>query len=108
MNNSLLPDLLAFYEEDPNDPFNIYALAIEYVKSDSKKAEQFFKILLTQHPDYLPTYYHAGAFFAALENVEQAEGIYQKGVALALLQKNTRAHQELQRAYNTFLDELDD
>ena len=108
MNNSLLANLIAFYEEDPADPFNVYALAIEYSKSDLKEAERFFDLLLEKHPDYLPTYYHAGAFFAALEKVEKADGIYQKGVELALTQKNAKTHRELLSAYNNFKDELDD
>jgi tetratricopeptide (TPR) repeat protein len=108
MNGSLLSHLLSFYEEDPADPFNVYALAIEYVKSDPGKAGHFFDILLNDHPDYLPTYYHAGSFFAAQEQIEKAEGIYQKGLELARAQKNLKAQQELMRAYNSFLDELDD
>ncbi|MCF0050707.1 tetratricopeptide repeat protein [Dyadobacter sp. LJ53] len=108
MNSTLLSNLLRFYEEDPDDPFNVYALAIEYTKSDPEKAAQFFDILLNKHPDYLPTYYHAGSFFATKEEMEKAEEIYRKGVALALLQKNNKAHQELQRAFNSFLDEMDD
>lgn len=108
MNNSLLTNLIAFYEEDPADPFNAYALAIEYSKSDAKEAERFFNLLLNEHPDYLATYYHAGAFFAALENPERAEEIYQKGVALALAQRNVKAHRELLSAYNNFKDELED
>ncbi|WP_439583369.1 tetratricopeptide repeat protein [Dyadobacter bucti] len=108
MSNSILPSLLAFYEEDPGDPFNVYALAIEYTKSDPVKAAEFFEILLEAHPEYLPTYYHAGAFFSLQEDVKKAEEIYQKGLALALLQKNTKTHQELLRAYNGFLDEFDD
>ncbi len=108
MESSLLNNLLAFYDEDPNDPFNVYALAIEYAKSDPLKAETFFDILLNKHPQYLPTYYHAGSFFALLENYEKAEQIYIKGIDLALNQKNTRTHQELLRAYRSFLDELED
>lgn len=108
MNNTLLSNLLAFYEEDPADPFNVYALATEYSKSDPARAERFFNILLEQHPDYLPTYYHAGAFFAAMEKFEKAEEIYQKGVELALTQGNSKAHRELLSAFNNFLDELDD
>lgn len=108
MNNSLLANLLAFYEEDPTDPFNAYALAIEYSKSDVREAERFFNLLLEKHPDYLPTYYHAGAFFAAMEKIERAEEIYQKGVELAQIQKNAKAHRELRSAFNNFKDELED
>jgi len=107
MKTSLLQNLITFYEEDPNDPFNIYALALEYQKTDMGKAELFFNKLLDEHPDYLATYYPAGAFFAELEQTEKAEGIYQKGIDLALLMNNTKTHQELLRAYRSFLDELE-
>ena len=108
MNGPFLTSLLSFYEEDPTDPFNVYALAIEYAKSDPVQAERFFEILLTQHPDYLPTYYHAGAFFAAMERVEKTEQIYRKGVELARSRNDAKALRELMGAYNAFLDELDD
>jgi len=108
MKNSLLENLIAFFEEDPNDPFNIYALALEYQKTDTSKAELYFNILLDQHPDYLATYYSAAAFFAAEGANEKAEKIYQKGIDLALHMKNTKTHQELVRAYRFFLDELED
>ncbi|GGM93043.1 hypothetical protein GCM10010967_27700 [Dyadobacter beijingensis] len=108
MNNSLLANLVAFYEEDPADPFNAYALAIEYSKSDLRQAAHFFDELLEKHPDYLATYYHAGAFFAALEKVEKADDVYRKGLELALAQKNAKTHRELLSAYNNFLDEWED
>lgn len=108
MNNSLLDSLLSFYEEDPADPFNAYALAIEYAKSDNQEASRFFNLLLEKHPDYLPTYYHAGAFFAGINDVAKAEEVYEKGVELALVQKNAKAHRELLSAFNSFRDELED
>ena len=108
MENSLLLNLLTFYEEDPEDPFNIYALALEYLKSDHQKAGHFFDLLLTKHTDYLPTYYHAGSFYTLLEEFEKAEKVYIKGIDLAIKQGNTKTHQELTRAYRGFLDEIDD
>lgn len=108
MENTLLRNLLTFYEEDPEDPFNIYALALEYSKSDAVRAAEFFDVLLAEHPLYLPTYYHAAAFFTMLENFAKADEIYVKGISLALNQNNTKTHQELLRAYRSFLDELDD
>lgn len=107
MSKSLLDNLLAFYEEEPNDPFNAYALALEYTKFDVERASYFFEILLHQFPDYLPTYYHAAAFYFSLEKMELTENIYQKGIGLALQQANTKTHTELTRAYRAFLDELE-
>lgn len=108
MKISLLQNLINFYEEDPTDPFNIYALALEYQKTDVGKAELYFDKLLNEYPDYLATYYSAGSFFASLEKNEKVELIYQKGIDLALDKKNTKTHQELIRAYRSFLDELED
>jgi Tfp pilus assembly protein PilF len=107
MSNSLLNSLLAFYEEDPHDPFNIYALALEYLKSSSEQAEKLFDTLLHEHASYLPTYYHAADFFALKGDTKKAERIYMDGIALALTQKNIKTQQELQRAYRSFLDELE-
>ncbi|GHB75946.1 tetratricopeptide repeat protein [Persicitalea jodogahamensis] len=105
METSFLEKLLSFYEEDPDDPFNLYALALEYQKSDATKAAEFYRQLLTDHPDYLPTYYHAAQFFSGLEENETAESIYKKGIELAVKQQNSKAHLELSRAYRTFEDE---
>ncbi len=105
MNNNRLAFLLQFFEEDSNDPFNAYALAMEYQQTDVTKAAEYFQLLLEQHPDYLPTYYHAAALFAELEQLDVAEQLYQKGMQLALSQQNTKTYQELQRAYRGFQDE---
>jgi tetratricopeptide (TPR) repeat protein len=105
MNNNRLELLLQFYEEDPSDPFNAYALAMEYQNSDVQKAADYFKLLLDKQPEYLPTYYHAAALFAEMDNVDYAEELYRKGMQLALSQQNTKTYLELQRAYRAFQDE---
>lgn len=105
MKKSLLDNLLAFYEEDPQDPFNIYALALEYAKTDEKQAMHFYDLLFTNYPHYLPAYYQGAAFFAQLEQLEKAERLYRSGIDLALSQNQTKTHQELVRAYQGFLDE---
>ena len=42
---SRLQQLLAFYEEDPTDPFTIYALATEYRADDPKLAWEYYQKL---------------------------------------------------------------
>ncbi|PWJ56714.1 hypothetical protein CLV98_11025 [Dyadobacter jejuensis] len=108
MENTLLDNLLAFYREDPQDPFNIYALALEYLKSDPNESRQLFEQLLKDFPDYLPTYYHAANFYATLEKIEEAERIYEAGIALAEKLGQQKPKQELINAYRNFLDELED
>ncbi len=108
MKNERLASLMSFFEEEPHDPFNIYALALEYLKSDQREAARYFEKLLDEHPAYLPTYYHAGELFIQLEMLDKAGEIYQRGIALALNQNNQKTYQELLRAYLTYQDELED
>lgn len=91
--------LLQFLEEDPNDAFTLYALALEYQKSDVKKARATFEQLTSQHPDYLPTYYAAAHFLMESGNQQQVETLFLKGIDLAKAQNNKKALMELQSAY---------
>jgi tetratricopeptide (TPR) repeat protein len=99
--------LKGFLEEEPNDPFNSYVLALEYLKSDLKESKFYFESLLEKFPDYLATYYHAAALFGDLEMIEEAKKTYLKGIDLAILQKNTKTELELKKAFQSFL-ELED
>ena len=100
--------LLEFIEDEPNDPFNIYAVAIEYQKKDSRKALQYFENLLTNFPSYLATYYTAGKFLEEeIEDYGKAVKVYQKGIELAIEQKQEKAEKELQTALTNLLFELD-
>lgn len=105
MNTTLLEKLLVFYQEDPHDPFNLYALALEYQKHDAGKAAEFLELLLHDFPTYLPTYYHAAQFFEGCGWNEKARATYEKGIQLAFEQHNAKAHQELNRAFRAFEDE---
>lgn len=107
MNNSRLALLKGFYEEEPNDPFNIYALATEYLKTDSAKARELFEILLNEHPNYWATYYHAAALYVALEENELAAQTFLKGIEITISLKNEKALKELQGTYRQFLDEME-
>lgn len=106
MNNSRLELLLQYYKEDPNDPFTIYALATEYLKTDVQKSVDYFSILLNNHEDYTGTYYHAANLYFKLGQLEKAEEVYKKGLEITLKAKDMKANQELRSAYNQFLDEI--
>ena len=105
MNSQRLKLLQEYLKSDPNDPFNLYAIATEYRNEAPQKALEYFEQLLTQHPDYLPTYYHAANLYAELGKDSSAEEIYNKGIALAKLQGNSLALRELQNALDEFLFE---
>ena len=98
-----LKQLEHFYEEDPRDPFNLYALALEYLKSDPSKTRELFDMLLAQHADYLPTYYHAGKLYEYLGEIEKAAAIFGKGIELAKRMNDTKAQRELRSAYDEMM-----
>lgn len=108
MNEKRIQQLLQFIDEQPDDPFNIYALAMEYRDGQPTQALHYLKQLLDDHPTYLATYYHAAALYAELNDRENAETVYQQGIELAREQKNEKTFQELSRAYRAFLDDDDD
>lgn len=98
MNAARIEMLEKFIQEDPTDPFPVYALALEYQVTERTKAQQLFERLLGEHPDYLPTYYMAGIFFLDQGEVLRASEILQSGLALAKAQKDLAAARELQSA----------
>jgi tetratricopeptide (TPR) repeat protein len=100
INKTRLEQLQKFLEDEPTDPFNIYALALEYQKLDSSKALNLFKQLVTEHESYLPTYYHLGKLHEELGERQQALEILTKGIIQARNQKDLKALRELQAAYN--------
>ncbi len=106
--NSRLTLLKQFYEEEPHDPFNMYALATEYLSTDTTQALGLFEKLLAEHPQYAATYYHAAALYAQLGDNTKAEETYLKGIAIVSAQNNPKAIKELKGAYQLFLDEQED
>jgi tetratricopeptide (TPR) repeat protein len=94
--------------DEPNEPFNIYAVAMEYMTSDRKTSLGYLNHLLDNHPDYLPTYYHAGALLVENHNYEKAMLVYEKGIDLANKLNKSNALRELKGAYQMLKDELED
>lgn len=97
-----LQQLLDYLKEEPDNPFNLYALALEYRAVDPDKVAYYFDRLLNSHGDYLPTYYHAADFFAGREETDKARDIYEKGIQLAIKNQDQHSLRELQNAYLNF------
>ncbi|XOV90848.1 MAG: tetratricopeptide repeat protein [Bacteroidota bacterium] len=97
-----------YHKEDPNDPFPVYALAMEYLYIDKQKSRDLFEILLTNHADYIGTYYHAAALYIELGEKEKAELTYKVGISKAQKAGNHHALRELQSAYQNFLFDDDE
>jgi tetratricopeptide (TPR) repeat protein len=96
MANSRLQTLLQFAEENPNDPFIIFALAKEYEKQqDLDTALSQYLQLTREHPDYVGTYYHLGKLYEAKESFSDAFFTYKKGMDVAKAQGDQHALSEL-------------
>src|SRR5467141_4144694 len=95
MNLERLQLLEQYAREDPMDPFPRYALALEWVSTDPKKAGQLFAQLLIDHPHYLPVYYHAARLCLTTGDPTRARLILEKGIQLARDVGNTKTGAEL-------------
>ena len=104
MNQSRLQILRQYVEEDPDDPFNWYSLALEEQKENPAKAWELFNHLLAAFPDYIPTYYHAGILGEQLGNHDQAIKILRLGVQKCEAANNLKTKREIV----SILEELED
>ena len=105
MNTERLKELEKFLENDPDDPFLLFAIAIEWIAENSEKTRHYFDKLLRDHEDYVGTYYHAAKLYASSGNRELAEDIFRKGIIIAKKSGDHHALRELKSAYNEFLFE---
>lgn len=106
--NKRLELLRQFVVEEPQDPFNHYALATELLKFDKAESKLIFENLLGKHPDYLATYYHLGALYVEIGENQLAEKTFIGGIELANKIGNEKTLKELKGIYQMFLDEMED
>ncbi len=103
MNQERLNQLLEFLRQEPENPFLLYAIALEYEKNDLTEARLYYEKLLHEHPDYLATYYHAAKLYVSLEEKNKAVQTFEQGIEKASSQQATLALRELRNAYQEFL-----
>ena len=85
--------------QDPKDPFLNYALSLELAKkNDLQDAISILEKLIEQDPDYLAAYYQLGKNCEAIAEKQKAILIYQRGIAIARKQNNTKTMNELMEA----------
>jgi tetratricopeptide (TPR) repeat protein len=102
MYHILLKKLLDFLKNEPDDPFLKYALATEYLsKNETEKALFYFEDLLSKHPDYVGTYYHAGKLYERLDRKSEAILIYQKGMEISRIAGDNHSYSELKTVFNS-------
>ena len=95
-----LAQLQKFYDEDPNDPFNLYGLALEVTKSDRQQGYTLFQQLIAGFPDYVPAYYQSAILSIELAKPEDAKALLEKGMSWAKSKNDIKAYHELQQLWN--------
>ena len=103
MRQRRIDQLRAFIEQDPNDPFPRYALALEIDGAgDTPGAIQALEELLHIAPRYVPTYQQLGILYLKRDLPAKARAILQAGIQLARQEGDHHAAQEMSEA----LDEI--
>lgn len=90
-----LEQLQDFIREDPNDPFNHYALALEIARTDQPAALLKFKEIINRFPSYLPTYYIAVKMVDEAGGREEAIRLAENGIIIAQQSGDRKALAEL-------------
>lgn len=103
MNKERIKILEKFIEEDPEDSFSRYALALEISDDDPNRATSLLLELITGKPEYLPTYYQTGLLLLDQNRFEEAKIILEKGIQIARSQNEHKTATELK----SLLEELD-
>jgi len=94
---SRLEMLTQFLEENPNDAFARYGLALEYSnQGKTETALQQFSRLLELHPDYTNGYFMAAQTLVKVERNDEARAMLEKGLASAKRTGNRHAQSEMQ------------
>ena len=89
--------LASFLEQNPNDAFARYGLAMEYSKAgQTEKALAEFNQLLQLHPDYTNGYFMAAQTLAKAERVDEAKKMLTDGIASAKKTGNGHAESEME------------
>jgi Tfp pilus assembly protein PilF len=104
MNARRIEQLKAFIEQDPNDPFPRYALALEIeAGGDTASAVALLEDLLARAPRYVATYQQLGNLYQKQGAVAKARAILRAGIAAAKQEGDGHAAGEMTEA----LDELE-
>ena len=91
--------LKGFLNENANDSFSRYALALEYVKlGQNDEALREFETVRTNDPQYVATYYQLGQLYQKLGKTHDAEKTFRTGITVAAKAGDEHTRSELEAA----------
>src|SRR4051812_2283692 len=92
-----LEQIRMLLQDEPDDPFLMYGLAMEYLSiSDNAAGVQAFRELLQKRPDYVPTYLMLGQTLQRMGKEPEAADVLRQGVTAAKQAGNEHALSEIQ------------
>ncbi len=105
MSTSRLSALQKFLEQDPNDSFTRYAIAMEYAsQKDFISAIDQLQQVTVIDPKYIPAYHQLGLLHSQLGKKEESKQFFLSGIQAARLVGDSHAVSEMQES----LDELEE
>ncbi len=102
-----IDQLIQFIKDDPEDPFNHYALALEYCKTNERRALEIFEDLVINHPQYIPVYYQLAGLYVRLGETKKAVQTFRDGIAVARRYDDQKTVRELDAGLRELLDNED-
>jgi predicted Zn-dependent protease len=93
-----LEKLHKFLAATPNDPFLLYAIALEHKKTDAPRAIEFLNKTLAADPLYCYAYFQLGQVYEQTGDVESARKSYTDGIAAAQKAGDAHAQSEISGA----------
>ena len=96
--------LKGFLNDNPNDSFSRYALALEFVKlGQNDEALREFEAVRRSDPDYVATYYQLGQLYQKLGQKHEAEKTFRTGITVAAKAGDEHTRSELETALEGLL-----
>ncbi|HYR87458.1 MAG TPA: tetratricopeptide repeat protein [Terriglobia bacterium] len=96
--------LKGFLEENPNDSFSRYAIALEYVKlGQNDDALREFETVKKNDPGYVATYYQLGQLYQKVGRRHEAEKTFRTGITEAAKAGDDHTRSELEAALEALL-----
>jgi Tfp pilus assembly protein PilF len=84
-------------QDDPNDPFLGYGLAMEYLgEGNLEEALARFQNVFERSPEYVPAYQQAGQLLSRLDRTDEAREVFRRGIVAAQKKGDLHAAQEMQ------------
>lgn len=94
-----LEALRGMLQQDPNNAFVRYGVAMELVNSgDLEGAAAEFAKLREVNPNYAAAYYHGGQTLEKLGRTDEAIAVYRAGVAVTTASGDGHARSEMEAA----------